>query len=307
MRVLLVEATMDELLELERAVGELADDWEIDVAVGTRGALAVLGAAPFDVVVSSLDDGELLEEARRRHPEVARIALSAETDDVAVLWLLRDAHQVLKKPCQPSALLRTLERLEVALAGVPEAERAAIGAIDSLSAAGRSLAILLRDRPRADVASVSELVGADAGLAAKVLQIANTELFARGCPVVDLPTAVQRIGLEALRSALACGLFASARQRERVSLAVANAAASLVPPRLRDEAFAAALLSDVDALLLALWGLPASIVDAVGAQQESGCSAGRSRDGGLSIVLQVARKQVAAVANGTLRVVARAA
>lgn len=307
MRVLLVEATMDELLDLERGVAELADGWEIDVAVGTRGALAVLGAAPFDVLVTSLDDGELLEEARLRYPEVARIALSAKTDHAAVLWLLRAAHQVLSKPCRADALVRSLQHLDEALARVSEDERAASGGIDSFAAAGGPLATLLRDRSRADVASVSALVGSDAGLAAKVLQIANTDFFSRGCPVVDLPTAVQRVGLEALRSALACGLFASTRQPERVSLAVANAAASLVPPRLRDEAFVAALLSDVDAQLLALWGLPASIVDAAAAQQVSASSTGPARDGGLAVVLRVAREQVAAVAHGTLRVVARAA
>lgn len=307
MRVLLVASAMDELLELERAVAELADGWEIDVAVGAHGALAVLGISPFDVVVSSLDDGELLEEARRRHPEVARIALSTETDHLAVLWLMRDAHQVLSKPCRPAALVRTLQRLELALAGVSQDERAASGAIDSFAAAGGALAALLRDRSAADVASVSKLVGSDAGLAAKVLQIANAEFFSRGSPVVDLPTAVQRIGLEAMRSAMACGLFTSTRKPERVSLAVANVAASLVPQWLRDEAFAAALLSDVDAHLLALWGLPSSIVGAAAAQQVTSCSLRPSRDGGLSVVLQVAREQVAAVADGTLRIVARAA
>ena len=307
MRVLLVEATMDELLELERDVVDLADGLEIDVALGTRGALAVLGAAPFDVVVSCLADGELLEEARRRHPEVARFALSAETDDAAVLWLLRDAHQVLRKPCRPAVLVGALRRLEVAIAGVSEDERAANGAVSSFAAAGGPLAALLRDRAGADVASVTELVGSDPGLAAKVLQIASSELFGRGCPVVDLPTAVQRIGLDALRSAMVCGLFTSTHKPERVSLAVANVAASLVPQRLRDEAFAAALLSDVDAHLLALWGLPSSIVAAAAAQQVSASWPRPSRDGGLSAVLQVAREQVAAVANGTLRVVARAA
>ena len=154
---------------------------------------------------------------------------------------------------------------------------------------------------------MSELVGRDAGLAAKVLQIANTPFFARGNVVVDLPTAVQRVGLDALRSAMACGLFASTRRPERVSVAVANVAVSLVPAWLRPEAYAAALLCDVDAYLLALWGLPSSIVAAAGAQQVYVPVAGgahTTRDGGLAVVLHVAREQVAAVANGTLRLAA---
>ena len=244
MRVLLVEAAMDELLELERAVTELADGWELDVAVGTEGALAVLGAAPFDAIVSSLEDDVLLQECRRRHPEIARFALSAETEPVGILWKLRDAQQILSAPCRPDRLVAALQRLERALPDVAGDERATLGAIDSLAAVGGPLATLLRD-PGAGLGAVSELVGRDPGLAAKVLQIANTAFFSRCTPVVDIATAVQRIGLDALRSALECGLFASTRRPERVSVAVANVAASLVPDWLGAEAFTAALLCDV--------------------------------------------------------------
>jgi len=296
---------MDELLELERAVTELVDGWEIDVAVGTEGALAVLGAAPFDALVSSLEDDVLLQEARCHHPEIARFALSAEMDPVGILWKLRDAHQILSAPCRPERLVTALQRLERALPDVPVDERATLGAIGSLAAVGEPLARLLRD-PGAGLGAVSALVGGDPGLAAKVLQIANTAFFSRGTAVVDIATAVQRIGLEALRSALVCGLFGSTRRVERVSVAVANVAATLVPARLRGEAFAAALLCDVDAYLLSLWGLPSSIVEAAAAQQLSASPsfAACPRDGGLAAVLQVAREQVAAVANATLRMAA---
>ncbi|HSO36978.1 MAG TPA: HDOD domain-containing protein [Labilithrix sp.] len=317
MRILLAEATTEELLELERALFDLPDDWELYVALGAERALALLAAAPFDVVVSGLAT-ELLPEVRCRHPEVARLALSAAPDGAAVLRTLRDAHQVLSKPCRSDLLFTALQRLEVVRSLVVDSDaRAVLGAVDSLAAGSAPLAALLGDRA-ADLAEVSAHIAGDPGLSAKVLQIANTAFFSRGHAVVDVPTAVQRVGLDALRSALACGLFTATRRRQRVSAAVANVAASLVPAPLRGEAYTAALLcatgdlaldrgpsvadaqsAESGAYLLALWGLPGSIVRAVAAQRDSQRTV--SRDGGLAVVLRVAREQVAAVAVDSLR------
>ena len=59
---------------------------------------------------------------------------------------------------------------------------------------------------------VARLVGSDAALAADVLRCANSALYRRGSPVIDLTRAITRVGVkEVMRLALTSGLAAHAQ------------------------------------------------------------------------------------------------
>lgn len=85
-------------------------------AADARQALATLGGEPVDVLVSELvlpDEGglHLLVEARRLHPGVARIALTAVEEFDAAVAAINEAEvfRFLRKPVDPVGLRAAIE------------------------------------------------------------------------------------------------------------------------------------------------------------------------------------------------------
>lgn len=324
MRLLFVDDEPRVLEALERMVMELVDDWEIECATSGEAALVVLASAPFDVVVSDMrmpgmDGAALLHDVHLRHPHVTRLVLSGQTEQQSALRALAVAHQFLSKPCRADVLVGTIQRAAALRAlVVSDHVRALAAGVDSLpcvSTNALALSTLMRD-PNASVVAVSEVFGRDPGLAAKLLQIANSSFFSRGRTALDIRTAVGRVGLDTIRSALGSGLIAPVApgvHEDRVralQLDAADAAAiaaMMVPGPLRREAYTAALLCDVGQLvldrgvpvlgathaalgayLLGLWGLPQSIVDAVAAHHEPALQT--KPDGGLAAAVHAAHQ-----------------
>lgn len=333
MRILFVDDEPRVLEALERMVMELVDDWEIERAIGGEAALAVLASAPFDVIVSDMrmpgmDGAALLREVHVRHPHLTRIVLSGQTEQQSAMRALQVAHQFLSKPCRADVLVSVIQRAEALRALVPSgrlrALAAGVASLPWVSANVATLSTLMRD-PSASVVAVSEVIARDPGLAAKLLQFANSSFFSGGQASVDVRTAVGKVGLDTIRSALGCGLFAPfvpSADDERVGTLQRDAeeaaaiAATMVPDARRREAHTAALLCDVGQLfldggepgvgethaavgayLLGLWGLPESIVDAVAAHHEVAARSGR--DGALAAAVRSAHQLVAAGSTGS--------
>ena len=84
-RILFVDDEPMVLKGLQRTLRKMRDEWEMTFASSSKEALDILGAEPYDVIVSDLrmpemDGVQLLAEVKSKHPEVVRIILSGQVE-----------------------------------------------------------------------------------------------------------------------------------------------------------------------------------------------------------------------------------
>jgi HD-like signal output (HDOD) protein len=241
-------------------------------AEGATAALELMAEQPVDVIVSDfrmpgLDGGQLLAEVRRRHPDTARLILSGQTAEEDMIRVVALAHQFLSKPCGPEELMAAVERalrLRRELAG--EQVRTEMQGFESLPNASSALHRLIDtlERPGADGQAVADVLERDASLTATVLQQLSTLFCDPGSPVTSLEEALDRFGLQPVRSlALWSEIARGFPLPDRVSrkwlgllhahaLETALLARRLAVPEARDEAFCAGLLHECGQLIFAV-------------------------------------------------------
>jgi putative nucleotidyltransferase with HDIG domain len=205
---------------LQRAVRQVFDpqqrEWELHVSRGGQEALARLDGPGFDAFVTDsrltgTDCTELLTEVRRRQPLTTRIALSDPGDQAALVRLGSLAHRVLAKPCDPTELRGAIHRARSLreLLGSPSLVAVVnrLGSVPALSTLYTRIAEELTF-PDYSLATVGELVGQDIGIAAKLLQMANSALVGLRRPATTPVQAVKILGADLTRSlVLAADLF----------------------------------------------------------------------------------------------------
>jgi putative nucleotidyltransferase with HDIG domain len=253
-----------------------------------------------DLSMPGMDGITLLRHVRDHHPGVARIVLSGNAVLSASVHAAAVAHQYLAKPCPGPQLRETIARAVSCLEALgQDGARARAARLASLPPMPRTFATIsaaLQDE-RAPTSTVADLVARDVSLASKVLQLVNGAFFGQAQKVTSVEFAVRLLGANVLRSiVLSEELFGSHRGKphsaaierlQKHSLAVATQARHMAGDRGEAEtAFAAALLHEVGKLvllapgddaaspdadihatlggrILALWGLPDEITDAV--------------------------------------------
>ena len=113
--VLFVDDEPNVLDGLRRSLRGFRREWDMRFAPGGAAALAILGEAQADVVVSDMrmpgmNGDELLAEVRRRHPQTVRIVLTGECAREAMTRVTTLAHRVLTKPCDPDELRSAIQQ-----------------------------------------------------------------------------------------------------------------------------------------------------------------------------------------------------
>jgi signal transduction histidine kinase len=118
--VLLVD---DEELNLRVLRSFLEDRWTVHLASSGAAALEIAATAPLDVVVADqrmpgMTGLEMLEELRRRRPEVAGIVLTAFADMQALESAINRAgvFRFLRKPSHPTEIMQAVEQASAAVA-----------------------------------------------------------------------------------------------------------------------------------------------------------------------------------------------
>ncbi len=239
----------------------------------TDGAAAIehLAQAPCDVVVSDMrmpgmDGAQLLAQVSAHHPAAARVVLSGHSEQEAGLRASVVGHRFLSKPCDGEALIGLLEQLTRSLSGKRDAQlRSAAGAVHCLPILPQQLERVTRTLAVPDVGlpEVVEAVTNSIGLAAKVLQLANSSFFCAGNRVTSLPFAVTALGVPTVQALLAAdqthwAIPAGAALEElqqldalwRHSVAAAKLVRTLASPGNAPYSEAAALLQDAGRLAL---------------------------------------------------------
>lgn len=215
-RVLAVADDPALLTQLRKALEPLRPAWEVDTTRIGLDALDRMGDAPADTLVADArvagtGTDEFLAEVRRRFPTTVRIALVAGNDQGTFLKLAAVAHRVLPKPLDPQALLDSIRRAhslrELLWSPSLAAVVGRLGSVPALSALYNRIAEEL-SLPDFSLAAVGNLVEQDAGIAAKLIQVANSALLGLRRPAASPAQAVRVLGADLTRTlVLAADLF----------------------------------------------------------------------------------------------------
>lgn len=180
-------------------------DWTMRFAEGGEEALALLARESFDVIVSDMqmpgmDGVELLTRIRSVHPDGVRIILSGQADAEQVSRSIMVSHQYLTKPCDPTRLEDTLDRICALREIMPRSGlRARIGGLACLPATPG----VCRDIESAlaaggSVTEVAAICSRDAAVAAKLFQLSNSGILSLPREIDSVKEAVEAIGLPTL-------------------------------------------------------------------------------------------------------------
>lgn len=206
-RILFVDDEPHVLDGLRRMFRTQRQEWQMSFANSGKEALAILGTAAFDVIVTDMrmpemDGGTLLERVREAHPSVIRIVLSGHVETEAALRTAAVAQQFLSKPCDPGRLREAIEKGCNCAAKLNNGEVhrvvGAIGTLPPLPSTGASLLGALQD-PDVDLARIARIIERDVGIAAKILQLANSAFFGLPNEVASVQGAVSCLGLETIK------------------------------------------------------------------------------------------------------------
>src|SRR3974390_1027336 len=189
---------------LRRSLHGMRQSWEMKFVDNGPAALEILAKEPFDAVISDMrmpvmDGAELLDQVKERYPDVVRLILSGQSSREAVYRSISPAHQFLSKPCDPQELVGRLSQafaMRDLLAN--QALKTVISrlrAIPSLPTLYDELTAALRSG-NPSLAQIAKIISRDVGMAAKILQLANSAFVGASGRVRSLVQALSLIGTE---------------------------------------------------------------------------------------------------------------
>jgi putative nucleotidyltransferase with HDIG domain len=273
-RLLFVDDEKMVLDGLRRALHGMRNEWDMRFVDGPIAALELLEQEPFDAVISDMrmpkmDGAELLERIKERHPNVVRFILSGQSKKETILRSVSPAHQFLSKPCDVQELRR---RLDQAFATRDLLENPALATTISRLRSIPSLPTLYTELTQAlqsedtSLVEIERIISKDVGMAAKILQLANSAFMGAHNRVSSIREAVSLIGAETVRSlTLSINVFSQFEQHSSAamhlpalwdhSVAVAALAQKVAlletsNKALSEESFTAGLLHDVGKIVL---------------------------------------------------------
>ncbi len=270
-RILFVDDERPLLEGLRTRLHRLSGKWQMGFVDTGALALEQMQAQPYDVIVTDMrmpvmDGAELLEIVSARWPQTVRIVLSGYSELEQTIRLLPFVHQYVSKPCQPKQLENIIERCLLLHELLNQSElRGIVGRIRKLPSLPHiytQLQSIIHDE-NVTLKDIAKLVGADAALAARVLQIVNSAFFRLARRITNIEQAVSYLGFTAIRNlAMSVEIFTQwpAGASSHLNLnklqshahAVAAAANSLTAKTtIADDAMLAGLLHDIGYWVLA--------------------------------------------------------
>ncbi len=208
--VLLVDDEQPALDKLKNRLKGMRDRWDMRFAAHADEALDMMSSVPVDVIATDILEGanngvKLLNAVRSKHPSVIRFLMLPPGAEQSAVGAMPVAHQILNKNCDTAVLERAIERIS----GLQSRRRHPIvakilGMVDSLPSLPQLYWDLVRaiDDPRSGTAEVAAIIERDMAMTARLLQLANASIFGAGRPVRGVKDAVERVGLDPIRSAV---------------------------------------------------------------------------------------------------------
>jgi HD-like signal output (HDOD) protein/ActR/RegA family two-component response regulator len=274
-KVLFVDDEPNILQGLQRMLRPLRQEWDMQFAQSGEEALRILDDDEYDVVITDMrmpvmNGAQLLEKVSQRRPNIVRIILSGQADQIEVLKSVGSSHQYLAKPCDAETLKATLARAGW-LRNLLESRH-----LQFLTTSMKSLPsvpvlyfeiVKMLDDPNTSLRDIADRMSQDPGMTAKILQIVNSAYFGSAKNISSLLQAVSMIGLDSIKAlTLSTHVFSHFEKKllpgfSMISLwkhsmfcarlAEKIAREKRLSPILTDHTFTAALLHDVGILILA--------------------------------------------------------
>lgn len=259
---------------LRRSLHGMREEWEMRFVDGAPAALQALEKEPYDAVISDMrmpgmDGADLLDQVKEKYPDVVRMILSGQSSREAVYRSISPAHQFLSKPCDPQELASRLSQafaMRDLLANQSvKTLISRLRSIPSLPTLYEEVTAALRSE-NPSFAQVAKIISKDVGMAAKILQLANSAFMGTSGRVSSLVQALTMIGTETVRTlVLSVHVFSQFEGRPQIaailpalwehsvgvsSLAQRIAVAENSPKALAEECFTAGLLHDLGKVVL---------------------------------------------------------
>jgi HD-like signal output (HDOD) protein/CheY-like chemotaxis protein len=274
-RIIFVDDEPNVIDGLRRMLRPFRHRWDLAFATSGSEALQLMEQRTYDVIVSDMrmpgmDGCQLLEQVEKRDPQIVRVVLSGTAGVPEALGSLRPTHQYLAKPCDADTVKNTIERALKLRELVPQDKVCQLisrnGSVPSLPSLYVQIMQELNS-PDCEIGRVADIIARDAGMTAKILQLANSAFFGLRAQVSTPSDAIFRLGLDVVKAlALSVQVFSSFETDDvkklnltrvwphslsTASLARKVAVRQKAEPGLVDLAFTAGLLHDVGKLVLA--------------------------------------------------------
>ena len=207
-RLLFVDDETMVLDGLRRTLHSMRQEWEMHFVNSAAAALEALEKEPYDAVVSDMrmpltDGAQLLEQIKERYPDMVRMILSGQSSREAVYRSISPAHQFLSKPCDPQELVARLSQafaMRDLLANQSlKTVISRLRSIPSLPTLYEELTAALR-KEDPSLSQIAKIISKDVGMAAKILQLANSAFVGASGRVSSLSQAMSLIGTETVRT-----------------------------------------------------------------------------------------------------------
>lgn len=193
---------------LRRALHGMHDEWEMKFMDTPGAALLAIEREPYDAIVSDMrmplmDGAQLLTRVKELRGDMIRIILSGQSKQETILRSIVPAHQFLSKPCDLQELKERLGQAFVARDLLRNPLLASmvsrLGSVPSLPTIYSELSAALQSEDTS-LGQIEQIISKDVGMAAKILQLANSAFVGAHSHVSSLREAVSLIGAETVRS-----------------------------------------------------------------------------------------------------------
>jgi putative nucleotidyltransferase with HDIG domain len=225
-RLLFVDDETMVLNGLRRALHGMRQEWEMNFVDSAAAALQALEQGVYDAIITDMrmpvtDGAQLLEQVKQCYPGVVRIVLSGQSSREEVFRSMAPAHQFLSKPCDPQELVTRLGQAFAMRDLLSNQSLKTIvsrmHSIPSLPALYEELTAVLRSESPS-LAQIERIISSDVGMAAKILQLANSAFIGARGRVSSLLQAVSLIGTESVRTlVLSVHVFSECEAHSEVS------------------------------------------------------------------------------------------
>jgi HD-like signal output (HDOD) protein/CheY-like chemotaxis protein len=207
-RLLFVDDEPLVLQGLQRTLHGMRAQWDMTFVEGGEEALEKLGRQPYDAIITDMrmprmDGAQLLEKVKERYPEIVRIVLSGQANRETILRSAGPAHQYVSKPCDPQELkLRLAQAFAMRDLLQNSAVRALISGLKSIPSPPGLYYEIQAELQSEDTSlkKIAEIVSKDAGMTAKILQLANSAFMGARYNISNTTQAVTLIGTEMVRA-----------------------------------------------------------------------------------------------------------
>ncbi len=276
LKILFVDDETAILQSFRRAMRPMRKQWDCEFADSGQEALRILSEKPVDLVVTDMrmpgmDGAQLLNRVKKLYPETIRFILSGQSEEKAFLRSVGCMHQFLSKPCDFDALKAAIDRaLSLRFYLQNEKIKKVLLQVNSLPSLPELYCELIEElqSENSTLENIGKIISKDVGMAAKILQVANSAFFGMPQQVSTPAHAVQIMGLDLIQTlVLTYQIFAAmelSKPDERIaeeiwehSVNVAGksmllARAEKMGPDIENYSFTAGLLHDIGIIVILL-------------------------------------------------------